>query len=104
MDMVLDVNDNIYSAIQFGTLLMILKQDLLGVKVWDKIYGNGGGDILLGAMEYTSSDGEAIYLTGGAYGNSYTSTSTTYNMILHKIKPSDGSTVFMKHWGLDATG
>jgi hypothetical protein len=55
-------------------------------------------------MEYTSKDGEAIYVTGGTQGTLYSVTSTTYDIYLLKIKPSDGSTLFMKYWGLNNIG
>lgn len=45
-----------------------------------------------------------MYIAGHAKQSTLTADSNTFNIFLQKVKSSDGTHGFTRHWGLDGTG
>lgn len=104
-DIVFDSTGSIHSISSLGGLISILKQKDDGTKSLEATYGSvaasGTIDTRIAQVAHNPNDGENLYIAGSSAGTSLTANSATYNIFLHKVKVSDLSTVWTRHWGLD---
>ncbi len=81
---------------------------LAGVTTYSNTYGSvpasGRTPYVEIAEAVLTSDGEQIFIAGHAYQSTLTDDSNTYNIFLQKVKASDGTHGFTRHFGLDGVG
>jgi hypothetical protein len=98
-DILFDNQGNVYSIGSINNMLEVLRLTPTGGLSYEQAYGVSGGTVQVRQAVITQ-DSESIYITGSATGNSLTGSSGSSNIFLHKIKATDGTTGWTRHWGL----